>query len=60
MRLIKSKIIFDNFIQKYMSEMKTGLKIIKRDKNGIYTDNGFVPFEDIQYVDIIGYIEESK
>ncbi len=35
-------------------------KEIKRDKNGIYTDNGFVPFEDIQYVDIIGDIGKSK
>ena len=44
----KSKIIFDNFIQKYMSEMKTGLKIIKKDKNGnynIFPDKFFIKEE---------------
>ena len=44
----KAKIIFDNFIQKYMSEMKTGLKIIKRDKNGnynIFQDKFFIKEE---------------
>lgn len=31
---------------------------IKRDKFGVYTDKGFVPFEDISFIDIIGNIEE--
>lgn len=33
-------------------------KEIKRDKTGVYTDKGFVPFEDISFIDIIGDIEE--
>lgn len=27
---------------------------LKRNKMGVYTDKGFVPFEDIKYIDIIG------
>lgn len=30
---------------------------LKRDKIGVYTDKGFVPFSDIQYIDIIGEVE---
>lgn len=30
---------------------------LKRDKTGIYTDKGYVPFEDIKYIDEIGRIE---
>ena len=26
----------------------------KRNKLGVFTDKGFVPFEDIKYIDIIG------
>lgn len=33
---------------------------IKRNKLGIFTDKGFVPFDDIQYVDIIGEIENER
>lgn len=29
---------------------------LKRTKQGVFTDKGFVPFEDIQYIDIIGEI----
>lgn len=32
---------------------------LKRDKTGVYTDKGFVPFEDIQFIDIIGEIKEE-
>ncbi len=35
-------------------------KEIRRDKNGIYTDQGYVPFSDIKYVDIIGDIDEER
>jgi len=34
-------------------------KEIKRNKIGIFTDKGFVPFSDISYVDIIGEIIEE-
>ena len=27
---------------------------LKRNKMGVYTDKGFIPFEDIKYIDIIG------
>lgn len=30
---------------------------LKRDKNGVYTDKGFVPFSDIRYIDIIGDVK---
>lgn len=30
---------------------------LKRDKKGVYTDKGFVPFSDIQYIDIIGEVK---
>lgn len=30
---------------------------LKRDKNGVYTDKGFVPLSDIQYIDIIGEVK---
>ena len=32
------------------------LKEIKRNKQGVFTDKGFVPYEDIQFIDIIGDI----
>ena len=32
--------------------------LIKKTKEGIYTDKGFVPFSDIQYIDIIGDVKE--
>ena len=32
--------------------------LIKRTKDGIYTDKGFVPFCDIEYIDIIGDVKE--
>ena len=32
-------------------------KELKRDKSGVYTDKGFVPFEDIETIDILGVIE---
>ena len=32
--------------------------LIKKTKEGIYTDKGFVLFCDIQYIDIIGEVEE--
>ena len=32
--------------------------LIKKTKEGIYTDNGFVPFCDIKYIDIIGEVKE--
>ena len=31
---------------------------LKRNKIGVYTDKGFVPFEDIKYIDIIGEIND--
>ena len=35
--------------------------MIKKSKDGIFTDKGFVPFCDIQYIDIIGEVnDESK
>lgn len=33
---------------------------IKRNKNGVFTDKGFVPFEDISFIDILGDIVENK
>ena len=32
--------------------------MIKKTKEGIYTDKGFVPFSDIRYIDIIGEVKE--
>ena len=32
--------------------------LIKRTKDGIYTDKGFIPFCDIEYIDIIGEVKE--
>ena len=32
--------------------------LIERTKEGIYTDKGFVPFCDIEYIDIIGEVKE--
>ena len=32
--------------------------LIKRTKDGIYTDKGFVPFCDIEYIDIMGEVKE--
>lgn len=32
---------------------------LKRNKIGIFTDKGFVPFEDISFVDIIGDVNEK-
>lgn len=32
---------------------------LKRDKMGVYTDKGFVPFEDIKYIDIIGDVDND-
>lgn len=49
MKLIKITSIYgEEFIRKE----------IKRTKQGVFTDKGFVPFEDIQYIDIIGEVEE--
>lgn len=31
---------------------------LKRNKLGVFTDKGFVPFEDISFIDIIGEINE--
>ena len=33
---------------------------LKRDKTGVYTDKGFVPFEDISFIDIIGEVKDEK
>lgn len=33
---------------------------IKRNKNGIFTDKGFVPFDDISFIDILGDIVDNK
>ena len=33
---------------------------LRRDKTGIYTGKGFIPFEDIMYVDEIGVIDEEN
>ena len=35
-------------------------KEIKRNKLGVFTDKGFVPFDDIQYIDIIGEIVDDE
>ena len=32
---------------------------LKRDKIGVYTDKGFVPFEDIEFIDIIGDVNNE-
>lgn len=32
---------------------------IKRNKQGVFTDKGFVPFDDIQFIDILGTINEE-
>ena len=32
--------------------------LIKRTKEGIYTDKGFITFCDIEYIDIIGDVKE--
>ena len=32
---------------------------LKRDKYGVFTDKGYVPFEDIKYIDIIGNVIEG-
>lgn len=32
---------------------------LKRDKTGVYTDKGFVPFEDIEFIDIIGDVVDE-
>lgn len=31
-------------------------KEIKRNKIGVYTDKGFVPFEDIDFIEVIGEV----
>lgn len=33
---------------------------LKRTKQGIFTDKGFVPFDDIKYIDVIGVIDEDS
>lgn len=33
---------------------------LKRTKQGVFTDKGFVPFSDIMYIDILGVITEEK
>lgn len=35
-------------------------KEIGRDKNGIYTTEGYIPLEDIKHIDIIGDIDEER
>ena len=35
-------------------------KEIKRNKQGVFTDKGFVPFVDIQYIDIIGDVVDDR
>lgn len=32
---------------------------LKRDKTGVYTNKGFVPLDDIKYIDIIGEMEDN-
>lgn len=32
---------------------------LKRNKYGVFTDKGYVPFEDIKYIDIIGNVIEG-
>lgn len=34
--------------------------MIKKSKDGIFTDKGFVPFCDIQYIDIIGEVNDES
>lgn len=34
-------------------------KELKRNKRGVFTDKGFVPFEDISFIDILGEIIEK-
>ena len=34
-------------------------KEIKRNKLGVFTDKGFVPFHDIKFIDIIGEIKNE-
>lgn len=35
-------------------------KEIKRNKIGVFTDKGFVPFEDIESIDILGEITTQE
>lgn len=35
-------------------------KEIKRDRNGIYTPEGYIPFDDIESIEIIGEIHEER
>ena len=32
---------------------------LKRNKYGVFTDKGYVPFDDIEYIDIIGNVVEG-
>ena len=51
MKLIKITTIYnEQFIRKE----------IKRNKYGVFTDKGFVPFEDIMYIDTIGEVLEDE
>lgn len=51
MKLIKITSIYgEEFIRKE----------IKRNKLGVFTDKGFVPFEDIMYIDTIGEVIEDE
>lgn len=33
---------------------------IRRTKDGVYTDKGFIPFDDIKYIDVIGFVDEES
>lgn len=33
---------------------------LKRTKDGVFTDKGFVPFDDIKYIDVLGTVKEEE
>lgn len=33
---------------------------LRRTKDGVYTDKGWIPYEDIKYIDVLGVIEEES
>jgi len=33
---------------------------LKRTKYGVFTDKGFIPFDYIKYIDLIGTIEDNE
>lgn len=49
MKLIRITTIYDEIFYR---------KELKRDKYGVFTNKGYIPFDDIKFIDIIGEINE--